>query len=220
MLYGEAGDDLYVIGLNDSAIDTVFDHEGANRLMLNDITDQTVEASILGDDLYVTVDQAPVALVSDYVGHENALAGIDFGQGLRPIETLLTDHQDLAGAVNDAEQRAAEAAGDDLLSAHLHLTRADHHRRSLFERADHRRRSALRSTAGWRRRRRLASPAVTTARTCCSARVAMTSWRAAMDRTSCAAAPATIAISSRRARARHRQDPRCRRAEPGGAQGL
>jgi hypothetical protein len=31
LLYGGAGDDNYVIGLNDSAIDTVFDHEGTTR---------------------------------------------------------------------------------------------------------------------------------------------------------------------------------------------
>ncbi|MDH3660092.1 MAG: hypothetical protein OEU92_08690, partial [Alphaproteobacteria bacterium] len=122
MLYGDAGDDVFVIGLNDSAIDTVFDHKGANRLTLDGVTDQTVEASLLGDDLYVTVDQAPVALVSGYVGNEAALAGVDFGQGLRSIETLLTDHQDLEGAVDDAEARAEEAASDDLLAAHLHLS--------------------------------------------------------------------------------------------------
>lgn len=122
MLYGEAGDDVFVIGLNDNAVDTVFDHEGANRLTLEGVTDQTVEASLLGDDLYVTVDQSPVAVVSGYVGHEDALAGIDFGQGLRTVETLLTNRPDLEATVDETEAQAAEAAADDLLAAHLHLT--------------------------------------------------------------------------------------------------
>lgn len=120
-LFGDGGDDVFVIGLNDSAIDTVFDHEGANRLKIDGVTDQTVEASILGDDLYVTVDEVPVAMVADYVGHEDAIAGVDFGQGLRTVDTLLVDRPDLAGAVDQAEQRSAEAASDDLLAAHLHL---------------------------------------------------------------------------------------------------
>lgn len=121
-LFGEGGNDTFVIGLNDSAIDTVFDHEGANRLVLDGVTDETVEASLLGDDLYVTVDQKPVALVSDYVGHEDTLAGIDFGQGLTSIDQLLTTRPDLGSAVAQAEAEAAEAASNDVLSAHLHLT--------------------------------------------------------------------------------------------------
>ena len=121
MLYGEAGDDVFVIGLNDGAVDTVFDHEGANRLVLDGVTDQTVEASILGDDLFVTVDDTPVVKVSDYVGNEGSFAGVDFGQGLRSFDTLLTDHDDLEGALNEVEAARAEAEATDLLSAHLHL---------------------------------------------------------------------------------------------------
>lgn len=122
MLYGNAGDDVFVIGLNDSAIDTVFDHEGVNSLVLDGVTDQTVEASLLGDDLYVTVDEAPVAKVSDYVGNEGSFAGIDYGQDVKSFDTLLTDHEDLEGALSAAEAERAEAEATDLLSAHLHLS--------------------------------------------------------------------------------------------------
>jgi len=121
-LSGDGGDDVFVVGLNYNAIDTVFDHEGANRLKLEGVSDQTVEASLLGDDLFVTVDDTPVVKVSDYVGHEGALEGIDFGQGLRSVDTLLNDRQDLGSAVDEANAQAEEAAADDLLAAHLHLT--------------------------------------------------------------------------------------------------
>ncbi|MEM9626532.1 MAG: calcium-binding protein [Pseudomonadota bacterium] len=121
-LYGEAGDDTFVIGLNDSAIDTVFDHEGANRLILDGVTDQTVGASLLDDDLFVTVDGTPVAKVDSYVGNEEAFTGVDFGEGLKSFDNLLTDHEDIEGALDEAEAKRAESAADDLLSAHLHLS--------------------------------------------------------------------------------------------------
>lgn len=122
MLFGEGGDDVYITGLNDMAIDTVFDHEGINQVKIEGVSDQSVGASLLGDDLFVTVDDTPVVKVSDYVGHEDAIEGIDFGQGLRSVDSLMTEHQDLAGAIDEAETEAAEAAADDLLAAHLHLT--------------------------------------------------------------------------------------------------
>lgn len=122
MLYGDAGDDTFVFGLNDSAIDTVFDHEGVNRLILDGVTDQTVEASLLENDLYVTADGAPVAKVDGYVGNEDAFAGVDYGDGLHSFDDLLTAHEDLQGALDDAAEERAEAEAHDLLSAHLHLS--------------------------------------------------------------------------------------------------
>ncbi|MGI9437535.1 MAG: calcium-binding protein [Geminicoccaceae bacterium] len=121
-LYGGAGNDTFRIGLSDNGIDSVFDHEGANRLVLEGVGSQTVEASLLGNDLYVSVDEVPVARISDYVGHEQALSGIDFGQGLRTVDSLLVGHTDLPSAIAAAEADAALAAGDDVLSAHLHLS--------------------------------------------------------------------------------------------------
>lgn len=121
MLYGDAGDDLFLFGLSDSAVDTVFDHQGANRLKIEGVTGQNIEAALLGDDLYVLADDAPVAKVRDYVGHEDAIAGIDFGQGLRSVDSLLTNRSDVQSIVDEAQARAEEAASNDLLSAHLHL---------------------------------------------------------------------------------------------------
>ncbi len=119
-LYGDAGDDVFVIGLNDSAIDSVFDHEGSNSLLLEGVGDGVVGASVLDDDLFVTVDDAPVARIDGYVGHESAFSGIDFGAGLVSVEALLRDDPDIGTAVEEAEAEAV--AGDDLLAAHLHLT--------------------------------------------------------------------------------------------------
>jgi len=121
-LYGEAGNDSYVLGLNDVAIDSIFDHEGANRLVLEGVGDEAIEASLLGNDLYITADQAPVAVVSDYVGHETSLAGIDFGQGLKTVDSLLVDNPGLDAAVSEIEAKRAEAIANDPLRAHDDLS--------------------------------------------------------------------------------------------------
>jgi Ca2+-binding RTX toxin-like protein len=86
------------------------------------VTDQKVEASILDDDLYLTVDQTPVAKVESYVGHEDAIEGIDFGQGLRSVDSLLNQTQDIGAAVEEAEARADEIAANDPRFSHDHLT--------------------------------------------------------------------------------------------------
>ena len=120
-LYGEAGNDSFVLGLNDVAIDSVFDHEGANRLVLEGVGNETIEASLLGNDLYVTADRTPIAMVSDYVGNESSLVGIDFGQGLISVESLLVDHSDLGAKIAEIEAARADAIANDPLLAHEDL---------------------------------------------------------------------------------------------------
>ncbi len=121
-LYGEAGNDSYHLGLNDIAIDSVFDHEGANRLVLEGVDGETIEASILGNDLYVTADQTPIAKFSDYVGNETSLAGIEFGQGLKTVESLLVDNSGLNAAIAEVAAKQAEAIANDPRFAHDDLT--------------------------------------------------------------------------------------------------
>lgn len=121
-LYGEGGNDSFVLGLNDVAIDSVFDHEGANRLVLEGVGDEVIEASFLGNDLYVTADRTPVAMVSDYVGNEGSLAGIDFGQGLKTVSELLVDNPDLSTRIAEIEATQADAIANDPLLAHDDLT--------------------------------------------------------------------------------------------------
>ena len=121
-LYGEAGDDSYVLGLNDVAIDSIFDHEGANRLVLEDVGSEVIEASLLGNDLYVTADRTPIAVVNDYVGNESSLAGIDFGQGLKSVDSLLVDNPDLESGLDAIEAERAETIANDPLRAHDDLS--------------------------------------------------------------------------------------------------
>ncbi|MGH6917047.1 MAG: calcium-binding protein, partial [Geminicoccaceae bacterium] len=117
-LYGEAGDDTYVIGLNDHAVDTVFDHEGSNHIFLEGVTDQSVQAAIVDGDLYLMVDANPMAIVSDYVDHEDSFAGVDLGAGIVAVEDLLAS----VAAATQQEPAALESEPEppeDLLASYL-----------------------------------------------------------------------------------------------------
>ena len=124
LLYGGAGDDNYLIGLNDSAVDTVFDHEGQNRLTIENGAGHQVQTAVVGGKLYVIVDNAPVAIVDDYVGNEDAFVGIDTGAGLKTIDELMAPGADhgpsLAETSSAAGQVTDTAAPDaDLLGGYL-----------------------------------------------------------------------------------------------------
>jgi Ca2+-binding RTX toxin-like protein len=119
-LYGAAGDDTFAIGLHDSAADTVFDHEGANHIRLEGVTDQTVEAAIVDDDLYLIVDDNPIAVVDGYVGHEDSFAGVDLGNGIVGVEQLLA--QQASGLSEEGavfEPEPDMPAQGDLLASYL-----------------------------------------------------------------------------------------------------
>ncbi len=119
-LYGEAGNDSFVIGLNDSAVDTVFDHEGSNRLVLDGYSGQPIQTAMVGDDLYLVVDNSPVAVISGYRGHEDAWLGIDTGKGVVSIADLMLKTAD-SGAQpgSSAPASSAPEASHDVLSAYL-----------------------------------------------------------------------------------------------------
>ena len=121
-LYGGAGNDHFSFGLNDSAVDTVFDHEGSNQLSLEGFTGGDVQTALLGDDLYLSVDNNVVAVIDGYRGHEGAFAGIDLGQGLVPLGDLLAAPADAGSTLADspaASTSGTDPAGADLLGGYL-----------------------------------------------------------------------------------------------------
>jgi Ca2+-binding RTX toxin-like protein len=89
LLYGEAGSDQFLIGLNDGGVDWVSDHSGRNQLSIEDGAGHKVQTAVAGGDLYVVVNNKEVAVVDDYLGHEEAYAGIDTGDGVRSIDGLM-----------------------------------------------------------------------------------------------------------------------------------
>lgn len=90
LLYGGAGDDVLVLGLADSAVDTVFDHEGVNRLRLDSADPSRLTARLEGEDLHLSHDGDAVGVVRGYVGHEGAIAGLEIDGTLHDLGDLLT----------------------------------------------------------------------------------------------------------------------------------
>ena len=103
-IYGGGGDDVFVFGLHEDG-DLIFDHEGRNTLRIAGADPAKVQAGMQGDDLVVTHDGAVLATVDGYAAHADNYAGIDLGQGVRPISDFMAD----PGA---AVARAQAADGD------------------------------------------------------------------------------------------------------------
>jgi Ca2+-binding RTX toxin-like protein len=119
-LYGGAGNDSFTIGLNDNAVDTVFDHEGSNRLVLDGYSGQPLQTALVGDDLYLMADHNQLAMVSGYRGHEDAWLGIDTGKGLVAFQDLIAGaSQSGSQSGSTAAATSTPAASGDLLSAYL-----------------------------------------------------------------------------------------------------
>ena len=94
-LYGGAGDDVYVLGLQESG-DLIFDHEGHNSLRLIGADPARLSLDLRGNDLLVTHAGKVVATVLDYASHPDSMAGIDLGQGVRPLSDFTADHGAMA----------------------------------------------------------------------------------------------------------------------------
>ncbi len=106
-IYGGAGDDVFVFGLHEGG-DLVFDHEGSNTLRIAGADPARLQVGMNGQDLVVAHDGELVATVADYANHAGNYAGIDLGQGVRPISDFMADP--------GARMASAAAAGDDLLA--------------------------------------------------------------------------------------------------------
>jgi hypothetical protein len=99
-LHGGAGDDVFVLGLHERP-DTIFDHEGRNTLRLEGADPSLLQATMNGADLVLSHDGATVATLRDY--QAESFAGIDLGDGLRPLADFQLDSgaADVAATTSD-----------------------------------------------------------------------------------------------------------------------
>ncbi|MCB9944793.1 MAG: hypothetical protein H6851_14385 [Geminicoccaceae bacterium] len=79
MLFGGEGDDTFLFGLSDSAVDTVFDHQGSNIIEIADAQSDRLGKRMDGDDLILTHDGADIVRIDQYAGHEAAFDGVRTG---------------------------------------------------------------------------------------------------------------------------------------------
>ena len=102
-LYGGAGDDVFVFGLHEDG-DMIFDHEGRNTLRIAGADPAKVVAGLQGEDLVVRYDGAVVATVDGYAGNAEHYAGIDLGDGARPIADFMPQSGAAAASAATAAQ--------------------------------------------------------------------------------------------------------------------
>jgi Ca2+-binding RTX toxin-like protein len=131
MMYGSEGDDTFVLGLDDSAVDTIVDHSGANTVRLSGAEAGRFAAVLDGDDLRLAYDGDEIAVIRDYLGHEGNFRGIDFGDGpqsfadfVHPGDMLAEflarpggDEADILQAAEGGEWLDGRAGNDTLLGS-------------------------------------------------------------------------------------------------------
>ena len=88
LLEGGAGADRYLFKSSDAGLDTIRDAEGSNFAELKGVAGARLEGAVVGNDLYVVADHAPVFKVENFVGHEEAFTGVQADDGFVPTEDL------------------------------------------------------------------------------------------------------------------------------------
>ena len=77
LLEGGAGGDRYLFESGDWDLDTIRDAEGSNVAELHGFAGARLEGRVVGNDLYVVADHAPLFKVENFVGHEDSFAGVE-----------------------------------------------------------------------------------------------------------------------------------------------
>jgi Ca2+-binding RTX toxin-like protein len=92
LLEGGAGDDRYLLRAEDAGIsDVIRDTEGSNLVELDGFTATMLKARVAaGNDLVVVADGTPIFTFEDYVGNEQAFAGVRVGDEVVSAEDLLS----------------------------------------------------------------------------------------------------------------------------------
>jgi Ca2+-binding RTX toxin-like protein len=89
LLEGGAGDDRYLFKSGEWGLDTIRDAEGSNVAELDGFAGARLEGRVVGNDLYVVVDHAPLFKVANFVGHEASFAGVEIDGELVTTDDLL-----------------------------------------------------------------------------------------------------------------------------------
>jgi Ca2+-binding RTX toxin-like protein len=90
LLQGGAGDDRYLFRSGESGLDIIRDAEGSNTAELIGFTGARLEGVVVGHDLVVVADYAPIFKVENYVGNEASFAGVQVDESFVSTEELFS----------------------------------------------------------------------------------------------------------------------------------
>jgi Ca2+-binding RTX toxin-like protein len=90
LLQGGAGDDRYLFRSGETGLDTIRDAEGSNTAELVGFTGARLEGVVVGHDLVVVADYAPIFKVENYVGNEASFAGVQVDDSFVSTEELFS----------------------------------------------------------------------------------------------------------------------------------
>ena len=115
-LFGGEGDDLFVFGLAEGGKNTIFDHEGVNRLRFEGLKEPSaLEARYDGNDLVIGHEGAVIVRIDDYANHREAFAGIEHEGEVLALDQFIKGPAPAAAA----PAAVASAGEDDLLAIYL-----------------------------------------------------------------------------------------------------
>ena len=116
LLYGGSGNDTYVFGLSEAKADRLFDFDGHNKLDLS--TSDEVRAIVSGPDLYIQIGGKDVAIIDQYLTHQDNWDGVLTKSGLKGMSQLLAGgHVTSDPALPQPSSELVGSEGNDILRA-------------------------------------------------------------------------------------------------------
>ena len=88
-LYGGAGDDSYMFGLNDSAVTTVFDHQGSNKIEIDASRTDDLRAVVDNGDLVFEQNDREFARIERYEESRDAFSDVAFTDATVGLDALI-----------------------------------------------------------------------------------------------------------------------------------
>jgi Ca2+-binding RTX toxin-like protein len=88
LLEGGAGADRYLFRAGDAGFSTIRDSQGANVAELHGFEGAKLQGVMVGADLVVVANHAPLFKVEDFLGNEGAFTGVHNGDRFIPTEDL------------------------------------------------------------------------------------------------------------------------------------
>ncbi len=120
MLYGGAGDDIFVLGLSESA-ETIFDHEGSNRIRIDGANPEHLSAQEVDNTLVIKHGGSIIGKIENWADSQGSFDYLEIDDRIWTRDQLLGDHDisplTISGSLGD--DRLEGGDGEELISGGL-----------------------------------------------------------------------------------------------------